>query len=83
VRPALTTLRIRIVDMGRNALERLVRIIESAGSDVADTACEVVRPELVVRPSSNPAIPTTTPRTGVSAPAVSGMTSFKGEDHNV
>lgn len=83
VRPALTTLRIRIVDMGRNALERLVRIIESAGSDVADTACEVVRPELVVRPSSNPAIPTTTPRTGASAPAVSGMTSFKGEDHNV
>ena len=50
VRPALTTLKIEIAEMGRNALERLVRLIGSA----ADTACEVVRPELVVRASSNP-----------------------------
>jgi LacI family transcriptional regulator len=53
VRPALTTLKIHIAETGRNALERLVRLIGSA----ADTACEVVRPELVVRASSNPLIP--------------------------
>ncbi len=50
VRPGLTTLKIQIAETGRNALERLVRLIGSA----ADTACEVVRPELVVRASSNP-----------------------------
>lgn len=52
VRPGLTTLKIKIAETGRNALERLVRLI---GSN-ADTACEVVRPELVVRASSNPLI---------------------------
>lgn len=50
VRPGLTTLKIQIAETGRKALERLVRLIGSA----ADTACEVVRPELVVRASSNP-----------------------------
>ena len=55
MRPALTTLRIQIAETGRSALERLVRLINAAGEAVADTACEVVRPELVVRPSSNPA----------------------------
>ena len=54
VRPALTTLRIQIAETGRSALERLVRLIDAAGEAVADTACEVVRPELIVRPSSNP-----------------------------
>jgi LacI family transcriptional regulator len=58
VRPALTTLRIQIAETGRGALERLVGIINAAGEAVADTACEVVRPELVVRPSSLPATPT-------------------------
>ncbi|RZJ32482.1 MAG: LacI family transcriptional regulator [Brevundimonas sp.] len=48
VRPALTTLKIHIAETGRKALERLVAIIGSS----ADTACEVVRPELVVRASS-------------------------------
>lgn len=57
MRPGLTTLRIRIAETGRNALERLVRLINAAGEAVADTACEVVRPELVVRPSSKPATP--------------------------
>jgi LacI family transcriptional regulator len=52
VRPGLTTLKINIAETGRNALERLVRLIGTA----ADTACEVVRPELVVRASSNPLI---------------------------
>jgi LacI family transcriptional regulator len=55
VRPGLTTLRIRIAETGRRALERLVRLINAAGEAVADTACEVIRPELVVRPSSHPA----------------------------
>nr|WP_183205872.1 LacI family DNA-binding transcriptional regulator [Brevundimonas lenta] len=49
VRPGLTTLKINIAETGRKALERVVRM---AGSEV-DTACEVVRPELVVRASSN------------------------------
>jgi len=52
VRPGLTTLKIQIAETGRKALERLVRLIGSA----ADTACEVVRPELVVRASSNPVL---------------------------
>ena len=55
VRPGLTTLRIRIVETGRRALERVVNLINAAGEAVADTACEVIRPELVVRPSSHPA----------------------------
>ena len=55
MRPGLTTLRIRIAETGRSALERLVRLINAAGEAVADTACEVVRPELVVRPSSKAA----------------------------
>ena len=55
VRPGLTTLRIQIAETGRGALERLVRLINAAGHDVADTACEIVRPELVVRSSSQPA----------------------------
>ena len=57
VRPGLTTLKINIAETGRNALERLVRLIGTA----ADTACEVVRPELVVRASSNPLISPTGP----------------------
>jgi LacI family transcriptional regulator len=57
VQPGLTTLRINIAEMGRNALGRLVKLIESAGAAPADAACEVVRPELVVRPSTHPASP--------------------------
>ncbi len=52
VRPGLTTLRIQIAETGRRALERLVRLINASGDAAADTACEVVRPELVVRASS-------------------------------
>ncbi|WP_372707394.1 LacI family DNA-binding transcriptional regulator [Brevundimonas sp.] len=55
VRPALTTLGIKIAETGRSAIERLVRMINAAHEAVPDTACEVVRPELVVRPSSHPA----------------------------
>ena len=53
VRPALTTLKIQIAETGRKALERLVGLIGSS----TDITCEVVRPELVVRASSQP-IPT-------------------------
>jgi LacI family transcriptional regulator len=52
VRPGLTTLRINIAETGRSALERLVKLIGAPAGSVADTACEVVRPELVVRRSS-------------------------------
>lgn len=51
VRPGLTTLKIQIAETGRNALVRLVKLIGSPG----DVACEVVRPELVVRASTRPA----------------------------
>ncbi len=68
VRPALTTLRIQIAETGRKALERLVRMVNAAGEAVADTACEVVRPELVVRPSSQPATSDSPKPAGVFAP---------------
>ena len=51
VRPALTTMKIDIVGMGRRALERLTVLINDAGTASPDH--EIVRPELVVRESSN------------------------------
>lgn len=78
VRPALTTLRIKIADTGRSALERLVRMITAAGEAVADTACEVVRPELVVRPSSHPATPNHS-NPGGRLRADADTSSLKGE----
>ena len=54
VRPGLTTLGIRIAETGRGALERLVRIIRAGHEGAADTACETVTPELIVRASSEP-----------------------------
>ena len=76
VRPGLTTLRINISDTGRNALERLVGLIKSAGEPAA-AACEVVRPELVVRPSSLAAAPTRSPTAEADA------SISKGENHHV
>jgi LacI family transcriptional regulator len=78
VRPGLTTLRIRIAETGRGALERLVRLINAAGEAVADTACEVVRPELVVRPSSHPATSTRS-ISGDRLRAAAATPSLKGE----
>jgi LacI family transcriptional regulator len=78
VRPALTTLRINIAETGRSALERLVRMITAAGEAVADTACEVVRPELVVRPSSHPATPVHS-NPGGRLRAIADTPSLKGE----
>ena len=51
VRPALTTLKIEIAGTGRNALDRLVKMISTPGDDAR---CEIVRPQLVVRASSHP-----------------------------
>lgn len=79
VRPGLTTLRIQIAETGRSALERLVRLINAAGEAVADTACEVVRPELVVRPSSNPATQTRT-ASGDRALAAAVKSPLEGEN---
>ena len=81
VRPGLTTLRIQIAETGRSALERLVRLINAAGEAVADTACEIVRPELVVRPSSNPATPNQAHNhTGGRLHALAETPSLKGEN---
>jgi LacI family transcriptional regulator len=57
VQPALTTLGIDIAGAGRRAMERLVGLIASSGgaADDADTACEIVRPKLIVRQSSGSA----------------------------
>ncbi|WP_296168107.1 substrate-binding domain-containing protein, partial [uncultured Brevundimonas sp.] len=52
VRPGLTTLGIKIAETGRGALERLVRIINTADDGPADVSCETVRPQLVVRAST-------------------------------
>jgi LacI family transcriptional regulator len=79
MRPGLTTLRINIAETGRSALERLVRLINAAGEAVADTACEVVRPELVVRPSSNPATQART-ISGARAREAAGSSPLEGEN---
>lgn len=78
VRPGLTTLKIQIAETGRGALERLVRLINAAGDAIADTACEVVRPELVVRPSSHPASPTIS-NSGIRHGGGAETPSLKGE----
>ncbi|MDP1777375.1 MAG: substrate-binding domain-containing protein, partial [Brevundimonas sp.] len=84
VRPGLTTLRIHIAETGRSALERLVRLINAAGEAVADTACEIVRPELVVRPSSHPATQnqahTVLSNSGGRLRALAETPSLKGEN---
>jgi len=58
VRPALTTMRVEIAETGRRAIERLVALIASANDpeSEADTECEVVRPQLIERGSSGPAL---------------------------
>ena len=54
VRPALTTLRIEIAETGRRAMDRLVALIAASTDPEAtpDAACEIVKPQLVVRQSS-------------------------------
>ena len=82
VRPGLTTLRIEIAETGRRALERLVSFMNSAG-EAAAAACEVVRPELVVRPSSVAAHSSQTSTTGGLSLASVGATVPKGDNQDV
>ncbi|WP_309630437.1 LacI family DNA-binding transcriptional regulator [Brevundimonas sp.] len=53
MRPALTTLRIEIAETGRRAMDRLVTLITASNDPQAtpDAACEIIRPQLVVRQS--------------------------------
>ena len=59
VRPALTTLRIEIAGMGRRAMDRLVALIAASNDPEAapDAACEILKPQLVVRQSCGRAQP--------------------------
>ncbi len=52
VRPGLSTMRINIAETGRQALLRVVALIEAKDGDEAPS-CEIVRPELVARESSS------------------------------
>ena len=51
VRPSLTTVRVRIDELGRKALERLVQCIHD---NTTSGPVEIISPELVVRCSSSP-----------------------------
>ena len=79
MRPGLTTLGIRIAETGRGALERLVRIIDAAPDTPADVACETVRPQLVVRPSSLPSTRNPT-ASAERLPEAAGSSLLKGEN---
>ena len=58
VRPALTTMRVNIAEIGRRGVERLIGMVRAGpNAQGADTACEIVRPILVER-QSTAAVPT-------------------------
>ncbi|MDP3400512.1 MAG: substrate-binding domain-containing protein, partial [Brevundimonas sp.] len=83
VRPGLTTLRIRIAETGRRALQRLVGQIDAAQAGreatASSSACEVVRPELVIRTSTRASVSTTRAADG----RPSGVTaSAQGENQD-
>lgn len=53
MRPALTTMRVNIAEIGRRGVERLIGLVQAgAAADATDTACEIVRPILVERQST-------------------------------
>jgi LacI family transcriptional regulator len=52
MRPALTTLRVNIAEMGRRGVERLIGLARTGSGADPDTACEIVRPLLVARQST-------------------------------
>jgi LacI family transcriptional regulator len=52
VRPALTTLRVNIAEMGRRGVERLLGLVRAGPNAEPDSACEIVRPILVARQST-------------------------------
>jgi LacI family transcriptional regulator len=80
VRPSLTTMKIRIAETGRSALKRLVGLIEA--NTGADVACDVVRPELVIRQSSGQAATPDRRAAANSAPTATGSSQL-GEVRDV
>lgn len=53
MRPALTTMRVNIAEIGRRGVERLIGLVKSdAAGELSDAACEIVRPILVERQST-------------------------------
>jgi LacI family transcriptional regulator len=53
VRPALTTLRVNIAEIGRRGVERLVGLVQAgSGEGAPQASCEIVRPILVERQST-------------------------------
>lgn len=53
MRPALTTMRVNIAEIGRRGVERLIGLVKSdAAGEPSDAACEIVRPILVERQST-------------------------------
>ena len=53
VRPALTTMRVNIAEIGRRGVEHLIRMVQAGqNAQPTDTFCEIVRPVLVERQST-------------------------------
>ncbi|MDQ1153701.1 LacI family DNA-binding transcriptional regulator [Brevundimonas sp. SORGH_AS_0993] len=53
MRPALTTMRVNIAEIGRRGVERLIGLVRAdAAGAPSDVACEIVRPILVERQST-------------------------------
>lgn len=53
MRPALTTMRVNIAEIGRRGVERLIGLVRAdAAGEPLDAACETVRPVLVERQST-------------------------------
>ena len=53
MRPALTTMRVNLAEIGRRGVERLIGLVRAhAAGEPSDAACETVRPVLVERQST-------------------------------
>jgi len=80
VRPSLSTMRIDIAATGKRALDRLAALISTGPAFAPDTACEVVRPVLVVRDSSRTAALTHPDADGAETPATHSLPSGEHQD---
>lgn len=76
VRPALTTLRVDIVGIGRRALDRLMGLIRGKDAEPAEAVHETVRPTLIVRGSTQSAADLSPP-TGADTVLTGGITLGK------
>lgn len=76
VRPALTTLRVDIVGIGRRALDRLVGLIRGKDAEPAEAVHETVRPTLIVRGSTQSAADLSPP-TGADTVLTGGISLGK------